>query len=221
MYQRMRQGIAMQEDKLRPESNKKPPVPGRRKDTYAYPENPFWEKTEVKVGSKMIKVSGGMHISADGESIEHSGVHVVKNVDEDEFLKIYTKNVKTIFDLKPTAQRVLQYLMTELQKTPNADAIYLAWVGAEEYFSENHIQVSRASFHRALSELIQKGFLAESTKPNMFWFNPNLFFNGNRMTFVHEFRKKKVNSIEKKSSEQLSSDRCPDTLDMFESNGAP
>lgn len=37
---------------------------------------------------------------------------------------------------------------------------------AESYFSENDIQVSRASFHRALSELIQKGFLAESTRPN-------------------------------------------------------
>jgi len=88
--------------------------------------------------------------------------------------------------------------MTELQKTPNADAIYLAWVGAEEYFSENDIKSSRASFHRALSELIQKGFLAESTKPNMFWFNPNLFFNGNRLTFVHEYRKTNVlPSVEK------------------------
>ena len=64
---------------------------------------------------------------------------------------------RSIFDLKPTAQRVLQYLITELQKTPNADAVYLAWVGAEEYFSENDIKSSRASFHRALSELIQKG----------------------------------------------------------------
>lgn len=196
MYQSMRQEIAKKDAKMRLYENKKTAIPGRRKDTYAYAENPFWEKTEVKIGSKMIRVSGGKHISIDGESIEHSGIHIVKNIDEEEFLKIYTKNIKAIFDLKPTAQRVLQYLMTELQKTPNADAIYLAWVGAEEYFCENHIQVSRASFHRALSELIQKGFLAESTKPNMFWFNPNLFFNGNRMTFVHEYRKKEVKSID-------------------------
>lgn len=165
------------------------PVPGKRKNVLAYPENPFWEKTEIKIGSKMVKVSGGKHVNGDGESISHSGIHVVREVDENEFVKIYTKNIRAIFDLKPTAQRVLQYLMTELQKTPNADAIYLAWVGADEYFCENDIKASRASFHRALSELIQKGFLAESTKPNMFWFNPNLFFNGNRLTFVHEYRK--------------------------------
>jgi hypothetical protein len=170
----------------------KNPIPGKRKNFLAYPQNPFWEKTEVKIGSKIVRVAGGMHISGEGESITHSGVHVVKDVDENEFVKIYTKNIRAIFDLKPTAQRVLQYLITELQKTPNADAVYLAWVGAEEYFSEHNIKASRASFHRALNELIQKGFLAESTKPNMFWFNPNLFFNGNRLTFVHEYRKKSL-----------------------------
>ncbi len=162
---------------------------------------PDRQKTEVKIGKKTVKVAGGRHVSSDGESIEHSGIHIVKNVDENEFLKIYTKNIKAIFDLKPTAQRVLQYLMTELQKTPNADAIYLAWVGADIYFSEHDIQVSRASFHRALSELIQKGFLAESTRPNMFWFNPNLFFNGNRLSFIYEYRKIENENIIKPHAE--------------------
>lgn len=176
------------------------PERGKRKNALAYPENPFWDKTEIKVGSKMIRVSGGMHVNESGESITHSGIHVLKEVDEDEFVKIYTKNIKAIFDLKPTAQRVLQYLIVELQKTPNADAIYLAWVGAEEYFSEHDIKVSRASFHRALSELINKGFLAESTKPNMFWFNPNLFFNGNRITLIHEYRKNSLTENQNKKN---------------------
>jgi hypothetical protein len=182
----------------------KNPIQSRRKNTLAYPENPFWKKTEVKIGKKTIKVAGGRHINTDGESIDHSGIHIVKDVDENEFLKVYTKNIKAIFDLKPTAQRVLQYLMTELQKTPNADAIYLAWIGAESYFSEHDIQVSRASFHRALSELIQKGFLAENTRPNMFWFNPNLFFNGNRLSFIYEYRKTDLNDGIKNKSKEIS-----------------
>lgn len=190
--------------------------PGRRKNSLAYKENPFWVKTEVKIGSKMVKVAGGKHVSRDGEEINHSGIHVVKDVDESEFLKIYTKNIKAIFDLKPTAQRVLQYLMVKLQKTPNSDAVYLSWIGAGEYFDENKIGVSRASFHRSLSELIDKGFLAESTEPNMFWFNPNLFFNGNRMTFIHEFRNTSAKKIEKKGNEEKSS-KCPSTMDMFDS----
>lgn len=162
----------------------------RKKGIQAYQKNPFWEAQEVKIGSKMIKVAGGQHVSSDGESIVHSGIHVVRQVDETEFLKLYTSNVKAIFDLKPTSLRVLQYLMLRLQETPNADAIYLAWVGAEEYFSEENLKVSRSSFHRALKEMMDKGFIAESTQPNMFWFNPHLFFNGNRMSFIQEYRKK-------------------------------
>jgi predicted transcriptional regulator len=167
----------------------------RKKGIQTYKENPFWDSTEVKIGTKKISVAGGMHVSDEGESVTHSGVHVVREVDENEFMKVYTKNIKSIFDLKPSTQRVLQYLLTELQKTPNADAIYLAWIGAEEYFSEQDLNVSRSSFQRSMKELLNKGLLAESTKPSMFWFNPNLFFNGNRMSFVHEYRKKIVTEI--------------------------
>lgn len=194
----------------------KEPIPGKRKNVLAYSSNPFWNKTEVKIGTRMIKVSGGKHINSDGENISHSGIHIVKEVDENEFIKIYSKNIKAIFDLKPTAQRVLQYLIIELQKTPNADAIYLAWIGAKEYFCENDIKTSRASFHRALSELIQKGFLAESTRPNMFWFNPHLFFNGNRLTFVHEYRKSNTFLVDKNKNEPLKENIINKQMNMFD-----
>ena len=171
-------------------------IPSRKKGVMAYSENPFWDEQQVRVGSKLIKVAAGHHVSKEtGESIAHSGIHVIKEVDETEFLKIYTQNIKSIFDLKPTTQRVLQYLMHALQKTPNADAIYLSWVGAEEYFSETNLNISRSSFQRSLKEMMQKGFLAESTKPNLFWFHPNLFFNGDRMIFVREYRKKYTKNI--------------------------
>ena len=83
-------------------------VPSRKKGLLAYSENPFWDEQQVKIGSKLIKVSSGHHLSKEtGESIFHSGLHVIKEIDESEFLKIYTKNVKVIFDLKPTTHGVL------------------------------------------------------------------------------------------------------------------
>ena len=33
-----------------------------------------------------------------------------------------------------------------------------------------------------------KGFIAESTNPNLYWINPALFFNGDRVRFVKEYR---------------------------------
>jgi len=173
----------------------------RRKGIKLHRTNPFWEATSVTVGTKRISVSGGRHISEDGESVEHSGIHIVRQVDESQFLKVYTKNIKAIFDLKPSTQKILQYLMQTLQKTPNAEGVYLSWFRASEYFSEEDVQMSRASFHRAMKELLQKQFIAESIDPNMFWFNPNLFFNGNRMTFVNEYRK--IKTTEKTEQETL------------------
>lgn len=164
----------------------------RRKGMKLHRTNPFWEATSVTVGTKRISVSGGRHISEDGESVDHSGIHIVRQVDESQFLKVYTKNIKAIFDLKPSTQKILQYLMQELQRTPNAEGVYLSWFRAEEYLSEEDVKISRASFHRAMKELLEKKFIAESVDPNMFWFNPNLFFNGNRMTFVNEYRKIKT-----------------------------
>jgi hypothetical protein len=148
-------------------------------------------------------VSGGAHLNtATGETMAHSGVHVVREVDEAEFVKLYTANIKSIFDLKPGSQRILQYLIVQLQKTPNADAIYLAWVGAEEYFSEHQVKMSRSAFYNSLKELMVKGFIAESTLPNLFWFNPNLFFNGDRMTFINEIRRKEKEQPVSASKEQ-------------------
>lgn len=188
----------------------------RKKGVVAYPENPFWQKTEVKVGTKKITVAGGAHMTSEGELIGHSGIHIIREVDESEFLKVYTKNINAIFDLKPTSQRVLQYLMIELQKTPNADSIYLAWLGAENYFSAHNVECSRTSFHRAMHELLDKGFIAESTMPNMFWFNANLFFNGNRMTFVHEYRKKPSNKTITDADTYIPNKKTSNTLAQSE-----
>jgi hypothetical protein len=175
----------------------------RKKGIKQHRTNPFWEATSVTVGTKRISISGGRHVSNEGESVEHSGIHIVRQVDESQFLKVYTKNIKAIFDLKPSTQKILQYLMQSLQKTPNAEGVYLSWFRAEEYFSEEDVSMSRTSFHRAMKELLQKGFIAESLDPNMFWFNPNLFFNGNRMTFVNEYRKVKSGKLKEDSNIEI------------------
>lgn len=186
---------------------------GKRVGQIAYKSNPFWEPSEIKIGKKFVKVAGGMHISDEGESVHHSGIHTVEQVDKEEFVKLYTKNVKAIFDLKPSGQRVLQYLIVELQKSPNADAIYLAWMGAEEYFNENNVKLSRSSFYNSLKDLIEKGFLAESTRPNMFWFNPHLFFNGTRMTFIKEYKlKEKGKTLEK--TKDLGGSHLQENMDL-------
>ena len=163
-------------------------IRSRKKGVTVYKENPFWEPTEIKMGKKIIRVAGGLHISNDGEGIKHSGIHIIEHVDKDEFVKLYTKNIKAFFDVKPSTQKVLQVILSVVQKSPGTDAIYLPFFEVQDYSKKNNLQISKASFHNSLKEMLQKGFLAEAEAPNKYWINPHLFFNGDRMTFIREYR---------------------------------
>lgn len=157
-----------------------------------YRDNPFWEPTEIEVGKKRITIAGGSHVDhSTGEQIAHSGIHIVESVDKEQFVKLYTKNMKVFFDIKPSTQKVLMAVIDVIQKNPSCDSIYLNWFTVEDFSEANNLKISRASFHRAITELIEKGFLAEAEDLNKFWFNPHLMFNGDRMTFIREFRVKK------------------------------
>lgn len=166
-------------------------VSSRKKGVSAYAKNPFWRPTEVQVGKKRVTIAGGLVANpGTGESIEHAGIHRVEYVDEEKFVKLFTQNLKVFFDLTPASQKVLQCVLAALQGSINADGIHLPWFVVEEHSKKNELKISRASFHRALKEMLDKGFIAESEHPNFYWINPHLFFNGDRMTFISEYRKR-------------------------------
>ena len=55
---------------------------------------------------------------------------------------------------------------------------------------------SSATYYRVIEELIAKGFIAPSENTHLF-FNPAIFFNGDRVRFVTEIRRKKVSAQER------------------------
>lgn len=166
-----------------------------------YKSNPFWEPVKVKVGKKFINVAGGMHVSSEGESVKHSAIHIVTEVDKEEFVKLYTRNMRVFFDLKPTTQKVLQVVLSAVQQSPNADCIYMHWLSVDEYLKNHELKISKASFHNAMNELLEKKFIAKSVEPHKFWINPHLFFNGDRMTFLREYRLKTEKEITPKKAQ--------------------
>lgn len=48
--------------------------------------------------------------------------------------------------------------------------------------------MSEKTFNRGLRELLDKGFIAPKT-PGLFWVNPALFFKGDRVRFVREYKR--------------------------------
>jgi len=69
-------------------------------------------------------------------------------------------------------------------------------------------------FQTGLNELLAKGFLAPRS-PNLFWVNPALFFKGDRVAFVREYRRL-VNVQKLPKAETLANlGSDSNTVDMF------
>lgn len=162
----------------------------RKKGISAYSKNPFWDAYSVEIGKKRVTIAGGFITQPEtGQTQHHAGIHRVEFVDEDRFVKLFTQNLRVFFDLSAASQKVLQCVLHSLQESPNQDGIFLPWFAVEDFSKLHDMKISRATFHRALREMLEKGFLAESEHQNYYWINPHLFFNGNRMTFITEYVK--------------------------------
>ncbi|WP_434533783.1 hypothetical protein, partial [Chitiniphilus shinanonensis] len=79
-----------------------------------------------------------------------------------------------------------------------ADSVYLAWFDGG--LSGQNIGMTDRTFQTGLRELLAKGFLA-ARSPNLFWVNPSLFFKGDRVAFVKEYRRRKPSQDEAERGE--------------------
>ena len=82
----------------------------------------------------------------------------------------------------------LKWCSGRSDRTRKKDVIYLHAKEADRYHKANRSTgYSPASFYRAIDELISKGIIARSTLPHMFWINPAIFWNGDRLRFITEY----------------------------------
>jgi len=133
---------------------------------------------------------------------EVSDVHTTffnaKPVDESQFIKVFTHELRALWDLSKPAMRVLTYVMS-CMKT-NQDEIIFEIEECMEYTGYK----SERSIFSGLSELIENGIIARSTKTYRYFINSMIVFNGNRVTFAHTYIKQQRSKRDKK------------TIDMFE-----
>jgi len=167
-----------------------------------YDANPFMGGVVVKTRSKRLTVARGGQI-IDNRTGEIEGVTEIAqviNVEKEEFIKIFTKDISIWFDLNRTAFRVFGALLMIYQKDGiRADLVYFH----HDDERINEFKIRKASWFVGLEELLNKGFLARHIRTNWYYINPSMFFNGDRARFVKEYRIEKSKSVTKKSDEQL------------------
>lgn len=161
--------------------------------------NPLMEGSSVRTKQKSVRtgVKSDLLNPATGEITHQAMVHTLEEVDDAHFVKIFAAGVIASYDLNRTAQRVFQAILEEYQNTPMtggfADTLYLSWFDGG--LSGRDIGMSEYTFKRGMNVLLEKGFIAPRM-PNQFWVNPSLFFKGDRVLFLREYRRKKASAGE-------------------------
>ena len=165
--------------------------------------NPLVEPQEIKSKRRYVRSgrSDELISSTTGEVMGIATIHQVEERDDAEFVKVFAGGVAAAYELTKTANRVFQVVLDQYQRTPMsrgfADHVNLFWF--DNGIEGRDVGMSEKTFQRGLKELIEKRFLYPKG-PTAFWTNPALFFKGDRVMFIKEYRRR-VTSEEQKARE--------------------
>lgn len=158
--------------------------------------NPFCFETELKIETrkKNLTVSRGTELIERKDASRSYFANIVhtQEVDKEEFIKLYTSQIKAYFDLTKTAYKVFFIFLRIYQDAIGKDHFYLSCKKAMSLAEKiDHFVLSESIFYRGVKELIEKRIIAKTNEKNWYFINPAIIFNGDRARFVSEIRKKK------------------------------
>lgn len=160
-----------------------------RRGLKLYNVNPFIVGGMVKTKTKKITNRKGdmMVVGNTGEIIAPiAGFWQAQEVDASKFVKLYVNGVKAFKELTNAGTKVFEVLYLEVQKNISQDRVYLSFSTIDNH----ELKLSQATFTRGMRELMDKGFVAPTVAIGWYWLNPDFMWNGDRLAFVREYRKK-------------------------------
>lgn len=176
-----------------------------RKLDYSPMLNPLMEPQQVTSKRRYVRSGHAEELinAVTGEVHGVATIYQVEERDDAEFVKVFAAGVAASYELTKTAQRVFQVVLDQYQRTPMsrgfADHVNLFWF--DDGIDGRDVGMSEKTFQRGLKELLEKRFI-HPKGPTAFWTNPALFFKGDRVMFVKEYRRRK----QRQEQEDLVSD---------------
>jgi Firmicute plasmid replication protein (RepL) len=172
-------------------TNRNPTENKTRRGLRLYDHNPFISSAVIETKTRRItNKKGDMMIVAreTGEIIAPiAGFWQAEEVDSTKFVKLYVNGVKAFKELTGSGTKVFELLYLEIQKEISRDLIYLSFSTLDK-----NTRMSQATFTRGMRELMDKGFIAPAIGVGWYWLNPDYIWNGDRLAFVKEYRRKKI-----------------------------
>jgi hypothetical protein len=154
-------------------------------------ENPFWSALEIPTTRKKITINED-HIKTvntkTGAETGTAEITKVYEVDKDIFVKVFARQLTVFFDLSQVGIKLLEVIMHEAGRDANTDSVYLSTISTKDYMNKIGKKYSQASYYRGRDELLSKGFIAKSVRQHIYFINPAMIWNGDRIKFITELR---------------------------------
>lgn len=155
--------------------------------------NPFGDSNEIKTRSKkqvFANTRTPLMNTQTGEVNFFTSIHKIEEKDDEQFVKVFAAGMSASYELTLTAQKVFAAILDQYLRTPMqagyADSLELYWYG--DGIEGRDVGMSERTFQRGLRELIENEFLWPR-KGSSYWVNPALFFKGDRVLFIREYRR--------------------------------
>jgi hypothetical protein len=179
-----------------------------------YKTNPFLEGMVVPVKNRQVQLSRlgkGDNVLVNQGTGEILGTHVTtyKQVDGEQFVKLFTANIGLAFDLKSPGIKAFMVLMWGIRSYALAkDEVPLDLFTLEAFLDEQKEKrkLSIATFKRGINELEKAQIIAKTIRRGRYFINPNFVFNGDRIAFT---------TVIDRSGKEVESNRDKNTVDLF------
>ena len=165
-------------------------------DFKEYGENPFLEQaiSDIKVSTKRRTIKPKKQgadttlllVNGLGEAYAEASFIRQEEVDEKEFTKLFKEGVARISGLSARGSKVWGYVCDQLK--PGSTNIHFMFTQALAHTGYK----TRANVVSGLAELLEGEILARSQEPSLYFINPTIMFNGNRLTFAKTYVKKQI-----------------------------
>jgi hypothetical protein len=159
-----------------------------------YKVNPSLQtRLPVKIKPKdASKMSNAYMIAPDtGEVLSRGyfGFVEEKEVDNEQFVKIYLAGVRKYGELSKAGALLFEYVYEKMsgKDAKDKDTITISLPLAQEW----NASIARATYYRGLSELLEKEFLFRCyASSDLYFVNVRFMFNGDRLVLAQSYRRK-------------------------------
>jgi hypothetical protein len=164
-------------------------------------ENPFLEDTvqHIEKGTKTLlfgQKNPDLIVDNEGSVKGHSLFARKMTVDKAKFMKIFMTGLSNWFDLSKAGIKMFAYVANQVE--PNRDTFMFDLENCKKFTG----YAGKNSIFSGLAELVDNHFIARGPNPFVYYINPTIFFNGDRLTFVEQYEVEKTSELKEGQTQE-------------------